>query len=153
VLLRDKTVIRCPRVEVWEFLLDPDRFASCIPGVEQVRRVDDRTFDGTILASVGPISGSFDFRARIVESTPPSELAATITGTDSVTKSTMTTDTTVRLTEADGGQTELDYQAQIEIGGRMAILGDMVVRATATLLVEEFMKRVREQLEGKAAAP
>src|SRR5581483_11397808 len=93
---------------------------ACMPGVENVTQVDDRTFDAAIAASVGPISGRFNFRAHIVESNPPTEMAA---------------------------QTALAYRATVEVKGRLAILGDMVLRATAALMMEEATRRLRAQLE------
>jgi carbon monoxide dehydrogenase subunit G len=44
-------------------------------------------------------------------------------------------------------QTALAYQANVEVKGRLAILGEMVLRATAALMVEEASRRLREQLE------
>jgi carbon monoxide dehydrogenase subunit G len=46
-------------------------------------------------------------------------------------------------------QTELSYNAAVGIQGRLAILGDMILRATATLLVEEFIRRVRIEIENE----
>lgn len=138
--------LEAPASLVYGFLLDADRFASCVPGLEEVVRVDDRTFTGSIAASVGPISGTFSFRARIVESNPPREMVARVEGTDSVTRSTVNADLTMTLDPEGAGQTKLDYRADVDIHGRLAILGDMVLRATATLLLEEFTKRLKEQV-------
>ena len=43
-----------------------------------VTLIDERTFDGTIEARVGPISGDFGFRAHIVDSDPPRQLKAEV---------------------------------------------------------------------------
>ncbi len=138
--------LEAPVPRVYGFLLDVDGFASCVPGLEEVVRVDDRTFDGSIAASVGPISGTFSFRARIVESNPPRELVARVEGTDSVTRSTVNADLTMTLDPVSAEHTELGYRAVVDVHGRLAILGDMVLRATATLLLEEFTKRLKEQV-------
>jgi uncharacterized protein len=140
--------IKAPRAEVWDLLLDIDRFAACVPGVESVTQVDERTFDGVILATVGPMSGKFSFRAQITESTPPSQMVTELIGTDSVTKSTVSSSTNMTLASVSDEQTELRYVSNVDIKGRLAILGDMVMRATATLMLEEFGNRVRRELEG-----
>jgi hypothetical protein len=44
----------------------------------------------------------------------------------------------------------MDYKAEIKIKGRLAILGDMVLRATATLILQEFTRRLHKGL-GEAA--
>ena len=139
--------IKAPREKVWALLLDIDRFSACVPGVEDVAQIDERTFDGVIQATVGPMSGKFTFRAQIVASTPPSEMTTELNGTDSVTKSKVRSTTSMSLVEVQAQQTDLRYDSTVDIQGRLAILGDMVMRATATLILEEFGNRVRRELE------
>lgn len=149
----DTIAIAAPAADVWDFLLDVDRSAAAVPGVESVTLVDARTFDGIVGASVGPISGKFAFRAHIVDSCPPRELVAEVEGTDSVTKSTLRMDVTMTLEPVGDAATEMAYRAVVDIRGRLAILGDMVLRATASLILEEFAKRLRAQLEGSGSPP
>src|SRR5438874_1399633 len=105
--------------------MDIDSFASCVPGLEKVTPIDDHTFDGVVSATVGPISGKFTFRSTIVESTPPAGMVVQTDGTDSVTRSAVTANLIVTLTEPAEKRTELAYRADIAIKGRLAILGDM----------------------------
>src|SRR5918911_526085 len=110
MIFEDKTTIHAPAPKVWAFLLDPDCIAACMPGVQNVTRVDDRTFDAAIAASVGPISGKFTFRAHIVESNPPTEMAAQIDGQDSVTKSPLTAQMAMTLDPVGAAETVLAYR-------------------------------------------
>jgi uncharacterized protein len=150
VIFEDKVTVKAPAAKVWDFLLDPQCIASCMPGVENVTQVDDRTFDAAISASVGPISGKFNFRAHIVESQPPTEMAAEINGTDSVTKSPLHATMAMTLDPVGPAETLLRYRSTVEVKGRLAILGDMVLRATAALIIEEATRRLRAQLEQAA---
>jgi carbon monoxide dehydrogenase subunit G len=59
---------------------------------------------------------------------------------------------TVELREVAGDKSELDYQADVRIKGRLAILGDMVLRATATLILQEFARRLRHGLGDRSRA-
>lgn len=147
-----KIEVGAPVAKTWDFLMDIDRFSSCMPGLEKVTRLDERTFEGTIGAEVGPISGKFAFRATIVEATPPSAMAVRIDGEDSVTKSKVSAEVEATLEEIAADRTELSYRAEVEIKGRLAILGDMILRATSSLMVEEFARRLRSRVEdGKRA--
>ena len=67
-------------------------------------------------------------------------------GVDSVTKSTVNADMTVDLRAALDNKTQMDYKADVKIKGRLGILGDMVLRATATLILQEFTKRLHKGL-------
>jgi carbon monoxide dehydrogenase subunit G len=133
-----------PVQKAWEFLIDINRFSTCLPGIDEVKQIDDKTFDGIISATVGPISGKFNFRSTIVESRPPEQMVVRTEGTDSVTKSTVNADMTVDLRSISDTKSQMDYQANVKIKGRLAILGDMVLRATATLILQEFTRRLRK---------
>jgi carbon monoxide dehydrogenase subunit G len=147
VILEGKIAAEVPAVKAWNFLMDIDRFASCVPGLEQVTQIDERTFDGVVSATVGPISGKFTFRSTILESAPPSRMVVQTDGSDSVTHSAVVARLTVTLGEASENHTEIGYRADIAINGRLAILGDMVLRATSALVLEEFARRLKGQLE------
>jgi carbon monoxide dehydrogenase subunit G len=135
-----------PTQKAWDFLIDINKFSTCLPGIDEIKQIDDKTFDGIISATVGPISGKFSFRSTIVESRPPDQMVVRTEGTDSVTKSTVNADMTLDLREISENKTEMDYRADIKIKGRLAILGDMVLRATATLILQEFTRRLRQGL-------
>ena len=136
--------------KAWEFLIDINKFSACLPGIEEVKQIDDKTFEGTLAATVGPISGKFSFRSTILESRPPEQMLVRTEGTDSVTKSTMNADMTVDLQKLSDAKTQMNYRADVKINGRLAILGDMVLRATATLILKEFARRLHQGLGDQA---
>jgi carbon monoxide dehydrogenase subunit G len=135
-----------PADQAWNFLIDINKFSACLPGIEEVKQIDDKTFEGVLAASVGPISGKFTFRSTILESRPPEQMLVRTEGTDSVTKSTVNADMTVDLRKLSDEKTQMDYNADVKIKGRLAILGDMVLRATATLILQEFARRLHKGL-------
>jgi len=139
-----------PVNKAWDFLIDINKFSACLPGIEEVKQIDDKTFEGALGATVGPISGKFKFRATIVESRPPDQMVVRTEGTDSVTKSIVNTDMTVDLRELSSNKTQMDYKADVKIKGRLAILGDMILRATATLILQEFTRRLHKGLGDQA---
>ena len=129
---------------------DPVSLAGCVPGVQDVRRVDDRTFEGAINASVGPMDADFAFTSVINRSDFPTDLEVETSGTDSLTKSRLTADVHAAVESGPDGKTVLVYRADVKIGGRLAILGDMVLRATAGVIIGEVAKCLRNALERPA---
>lgn len=144
--------ISAPIEAVWEVVIDPLSLAGCVPGVRDVRQVDERTFEGAVRASVGPIDGDFAFTSVIVRQDRPRDLGVEVSGTDSVTRSRLETHVDVTLTETGPGTTSLEYRATVTVKGRLAILGEMVLRATAGLMVGQVTTCLRTRLEGEAAA-
>lgn len=140
-----------PRDALWDFVLDVRKFSSCMPGLDSIEQIDDATFDGVIKAKVGPMSGNLNFRSTIVDSVPKESLTVRIEGTDSVTKSTVVAAVDARLEEPRENHAEMKYRAEVEIKGRLAIVGDMILRATTSLVLEEFRKRLGQAMDAEAA--
>ncbi|MDP2604466.1 MAG: SRPBCC domain-containing protein [Deltaproteobacteria bacterium] len=150
MILGGKIDLDVPAEKAWDFLVDINKFSTCLPGIDEVKQIDDKTFDGVISATVGPISGKFTFRSTILESQPPAQMMVRTEGTDSVTKSTVEAVMTVDLHRISESKSQMDYQANVKITGRLVILGDMVLRATATLILQEFTGRLHKGLGEQA---
>lgn len=142
--------IAAPASAVWAAIIDPTDLASCVPGVSDVRQVDDRTFEGTVRASVGPIDGNFSFRSVLVRTDFPSDLVVEVEGTDSMTKSRVVAHIEAGVLATGDATTTLTYRATVSTKGRLAIIGDMVLRATAGVMIGQVTKCLRSKLE---AAP
>jgi carbon monoxide dehydrogenase subunit G len=150
--LKGAVEIAAPAPDVWAFILDPARLSSCVPGVGAVRQVDERTFEGTVSASVGPMHGDFTFTSVIRRSDFPADLVVEIGGTDSVTRSAVDIVVAAAL-EPDGpARTGLQYSMTVNVKGRLAILGEMILRATAGAMVGQVSACLRDRLEAAAVA-
>jgi 2-furoyl-CoA dehydrogenase large subunit len=145
--LEGTIAIAAPPEAVWAVMIDPRDLAACVPGVSDVRQVDDRTFEGSVRASVGPIDGDFSFRSVLAEQTFPDELVVDVEGTDSVTKSRVVAHIAASLTSTSADSTTLAYRATITTKGRLAIIGDMVLRATAGVMIGQVTRCLRSRLE------
>lgn len=139
--------IGAPAARVWEAVIDPTDLAACVPGVADVRQLDERTFEGTIRASVGPIDGQFAFRSVVVRADFPADLVVDVEGVDSVTGSRLVTHVEALLSEPSPGRTVLTYRATVSVKGRLAIIGEMVLRATASAMITQVTKCLRSHLE------
>ena len=141
-----KVSLQATAETVWDVVLDIEQFADCMPGMQDLVKIDDRTFEGGMSAKVGPVSGDIRFRSQIVDVDPHVSLTAHVEGEDSLTKSTMSSDITMTLAP-DGTSTELTYVAEVNIKGRLGIVGDMILRATGVQVIDEFFNRLRKKVE------
>jgi carbon monoxide dehydrogenase subunit G len=132
---------------VWDLLVDPVSLAACVPGVQEVRQVDERTFEGRITAQVGPMEGQFSFTSVLARAAFPDDLEVVVDGLDSVTRSRLETVVRASVAESASGRTTLTYDATVRVKGRLAILSEMILRATASLMIAEATKCLRSRLE------
>jgi len=57
--LHDQFEVPSPIDGVWDYLLDVERIAPCMPGAELTEVVDDHTWKGKVTVKVGPVSMAF----------------------------------------------------------------------------------------------
>ena len=69
--------VNAPPAEVWRFIRDIESLCACIPGVERVRLVDDRTAELTVREKVGVVPLILALTATIDAEEPPRRLHAT----------------------------------------------------------------------------
>ena len=55
-----------PIDQVWNFLSDPRKVASCVPGAEITEAVAERTYKGSIRVQVGPSVTDYKGQVQIV---------------------------------------------------------------------------------------
>ena len=72
-----KFEVNAPPGEVWRFIRDFESLCTCIPGVERIKRVDDRTAELTVREKVGVVPLIVTLTAQIDSEEPPHRLHAT----------------------------------------------------------------------------
>ena len=146
MLITDSFVIYAPQEKVWDFLFDIPKLSQCIPGIESVEVMDDKTYRGKLVVRVGPIKSEFSGKVILTEVDEPNRIAGTVEGDDKSSASSVRATFTGTLTPVDGG-TEAAFQVEANLRGRLAQFGGPVITATAKKLTAEFAKNLRAQLE------
>src|SRR4030066_2053919 len=149
MLLEGKFTLKAPIKEVWDFLLKPETLASCIPGAEEMKAIDDKTYESVVKQKVGPISVKLKFTTTITEMNPPRHLKAVGRGADITKAGTFSQETTVDLTEISKDEVEVAYSSNVSLVGGLDTFGERIMRAKAKSVGEEFTKNLQEKLKSR----
>lgn len=144
--IRDSFVIDAPQDKVWELLFDIPRLSKCVPGIESVEIVDDKTYRGKLVVKVGPIKSEFTGTVTLTEVVAPNRIAGTVDGDDKASASMVKASFSGTLA-AVGNGTEAAFVVDVNLRGRLAQFGGPVITATAKKLTAEFAKNLRAELE------
>jgi carbon monoxide dehydrogenase subunit G len=143
--------IEAPRAVVWEGLNDPEVLKQCIPGCESLEKVSDTEMTAKVTLKVGPVKASFSGKVTLSDINPPD--GYTITGEGSGGAAGFAKGAAkVRLQE-DGKATILSYNANADIGGKLAQLGGRLIEGTAKKLAAEFFEKFSQVVAPAAAQP
>jgi carbon monoxide dehydrogenase subunit G len=150
--INDSLTVTADRERVWAFLMDVERLAQCVPGVESVEEVGDSTYLGKLKVKVGPIMAAFNGKATITETDPSTRLVALIEGDDKSSGSTVKATFVSMLSPTDGDGTRIDYEMDVNLRGRLAQFGLTVVKGTAKKMTAQFGRCVQATLAEEALA-
>lgn len=145
-------MVRAPPAAVWSYLVDPRRVVGCLPGAELTEVADERTFDGNVKVSVGPVSVSYKGRVRLDEIDETGRRVRMVgegreSGGTGSARMTMES----RLAALADGATEVTVLADLEVVGRLVQLGRGMIEQVSHQLFLQFSECVRATLEAEAA--
>jgi uncharacterized protein len=131
--------------EVWAKLNDVEVLARCIPGCEKLERISDTELKALVALKIGPMSTKFTGDVTLSEMVPPHSYR--ISGTGKGGPAGMATGgANVKLAATDGG-TELTYDVDANVSGKIAQLGQRLIDATAAQLAEKFFTNFAVEVE------
>lgn len=137
--------------KVWEMLLDPDVLVAAIPGCEKLDRVGEDQYEGRIAAKIGAIQSTFDTTFKIRDKHPPERYKIDVEGQGAAGFVNGVAD--MSMTAAGADETRLSYTIDANVGGRLAQVGQRMVRATATTMIDRGFNDLRDRFERELHRP
>jgi carbon monoxide dehydrogenase subunit G len=138
---------------VWDFLTDPRRVASCMPGAAITGQVDERTWAGTLTVKVGPVTASYRGQmtfARLDSGVRSAEIVAS--GQEVRGKGGASMKLTSRLSQRGPGETEVVASSEVNVTGILAQMGRGMVQDVGDQIFVKFTDAMRAELEASAGA-
>lgn len=140
------------RDRVWAALLDTETLRAAIPGCESVTDEGQGRYTVSVVAAVGPVKARFKGRLQQQDLQPPRRYTLSFEG-DGGMAGFARGSAEVELHEDGEAATRLSYQAQAQIGGRLAQIGSRLVDATAARMSQQFFERLVATIAAPAQAP
>jgi carbon monoxide dehydrogenase subunit G len=145
--LTEELPLNAPIDEVWKLLRDTPRLTCLLPGVENVARLEEdgvEAYAARVSEKIGPFKITMNIEVRVTESVERSFLKAAIKGADSMALNRITGTMQIVLSPATSG-TLMNFEASIEILGKLATLGAVPIRRRTTQAFAEFSQNIQEQ--------
>jgi hypothetical protein len=124
--------------------MDPQAIAKVLPGCEQLETVGEDTYRATMKIGVAAVKGTYTGSVQLVDKTPPSAYRMLIDGSGS--PGFVKGEAHVTLTP-QGEQTVLAYEADTQVGGLIATVGQRIVGGAARLVVNQALKKLEEEVK------
>lgn len=137
------------RSAVWDFLMNPQDIAPCIPDIQSMEVLSPDSFRAKVKVGISLVKGIMDFEFKTTDKVPPS--SAKLVGSGHGVGSTVDIRTGFTLEEIGNG-TKVGWAADMKIGGVMAGLGSKLLDSTSTKMVEQVIENLKSKLKTKVNA-
>ncbi|MEJ6389606.1 CoxG family protein [Gymnodinialimonas ulvae] len=139
--------IAADRATIWAALNDAETLKACIPGCEELTGSPEDGFSAVVKQKVGPVKATFKGEVTLSDVVP--EVSYTISGEGKGGVAGFAKGAAqVALADHPEGGTELTYDVDAKVGGKIAQLGSRLVDSFATKMADQFFERFQAHVEG-----
>jgi carbon monoxide dehydrogenase subunit G len=137
--------------EAWDFLWQTKRLAACLPGCTGVEEIETgKKYKAQVEDHVGPFRVHFDLDVLVEKSETHQHIQVSARGQDRRLGASQNVLLDVKLAEVDGRETVLDIAADVQILGKIATLGQFVIKRKVKDIVNQFTQNVKDQLKPRS---
>lgn len=140
MLIDHRITVPAPPERVWAFMMDIPAVSRCVPGVNDVARIDDQTYSGVMSVRVGPIAVKLDGRVILAERDEAARRARMdLQAADRRINGAVNAKMRMQLASVDSGsKTDVSIQTDANVMGKLGEFGQAVIRKKADQIVQEF---------------
>lgn len=143
-------IIAAPRDVVWAHLNSAETLKSCIPGCEELTGTPETGFEAVVKQKVGPVKATFKGAVTLEDVDAPNSYRIIGEGKGGVAGFAKGA-ADVSLIDVAGG-TELIYNVDAKVGGKLAQLGSRIVGGFAKKMADQFFETFQNTIEGRDSA-
>jgi carbon monoxide dehydrogenase subunit G len=139
-----------PREEVWDLVQDPEALAMALPGTQSLEKVGENEYEGVMNVRIGAVSGVFSGRVLIEDEQPPESLTIKVEGEGK--PGFVKGVGQVNLLDQGDGTTLMKYSGELQIGGRLASVGQRLLDTTSKSMLRQGLGELNKALQARMAA-
>jgi carbon monoxide dehydrogenase subunit G len=138
------------RQEVWDLLQDPDILASSLPGTKNMQKISDDEYQGEMVVKVGPLNGAFTANIKLKDKVQPQNYTMVVESKGNVGFANGTAK--IELIEKEEKSTLMKYTAELQVGGRLASVGQRMLDTVGRSLTRQGLEAMNNALKARISS-
>ena len=136
-----------PQDKVWTAFQDPATLAKAIPGCEGLEEIGPGEYKAVMKVGVAAIKGTFEGKVKLMDLEPPNRYRMSMEGKGG--PGFVKGEATMSLSSVDPGTTRVSYDADVQVGGLIASVGQRMLGGVSKMMLDQFFTRMSELLAEK----
>jgi len=129
---------------VWDLFNSQESLARNLPGCESLLETEPGKYDAVVTIGVAGIKGTYEGKVELAEPDPPNfyRLVGEGGGKPGFVKG----EAAIKFS-TDGQNTVVDYNADVQIGGLIAGVGQRMLGGISKMMLGQFFKKMAKELK------
>lgn len=150
--LQGERIIPASIERTWVALNDPETLKACIAGCESIEITGENQFLATMAVRIGPVNAKFKGRLQLSDIVPMQSYKINFDGQGGVAGfGKGSADVTLAPEGTAGDATKLNYNANAQVGGKIAQIGSRLVESAAAKIAQDFFKAFEARMTASPA--
>ncbi|BCJ88238.1 SRPBCC family protein [Effusibacillus dendaii] len=137
--------LNAPIEQVWQKLMDPDVLTECILGCKQLELIEEGKYRADLSIGIAAVKGKYDATVSLVDIQAPKSYKLVVHGEGA--PGFVDAEGLIELTPIEVEKTALSYNYTAEVGGKVAAIGQRMLGGVAKLLINDFFKKIKKEIE------
>jgi carbon monoxide dehydrogenase subunit G len=143
--LQGVVTVPATQQQVWNLFLDPLQLCKVIPGCEKAQKLDETHYEAVLAVKVQFMTIHSKATGSILNAEEPRLLVGELIGEPLAMAGAFRARVTLQLEPASEAEaTAIHYAMDLTMLGRLASLGEAIVRTTSQKLTREFAENVSQ---------
>ena len=152
MIVEGEYVFAGPRDLVYGLLQDPEVLSKAMPGAAKLTRLDEDRYEGSIRVGVGPVTAAeWKLSVTLQDRVPPESYVMLVdsSGPIGFTRGSAA----VSLLEVEDGSTVMRYRADLQVGGKVAGIGQRLIDQVAKMMTKLGLDALSKEMKARLAEP
>jgi hypothetical protein len=136
--------------ELWKYFTDPDILQDAAPGCESMTLKSPSQLTATLAVGVGSVKPSFDVDGVVTEADRPNRLEIEASGEAS--RNSFEVSAWQELRDNGDGTTTVVWEANADVSGIIASMGERALGSVADNLVNDFFRKLEDHVNAGTPA-
>lgn len=139
--------LRATIEQVWAKILNPAVLSECILGCKELVLIEEGKYRADLAVGIAAVKGKYDATIQLADVEEFKSYRLVVRGEGA--PGFVEAEGLIELIPAEEGTTTLTYSYKAEVGGKVASIGQRMLGGVAKLLISDFFKKMKKEIENE----
>ncbi|MFS0823844.1 CoxG family protein [Bacillus sp. 1P02SD] len=140
----DQFIVHADRERVYSVFMDPMKLGRCFPGCKEVKQLSPTKYETLVEVKVQFVPIKIQGVGELKETIENEKIVVEMKGKPVSLAGSFTNTLIANLTSIEPDKTLVEYEMDFEMTGKLAKVGEVLMKGSSNKQSEEFMRNVQE---------